>query len=493
MESKNVIEEVDSSTHTSSHSSIHSHEDDSHDIEQSPKLGKIGSNGYPESIASSIHSCYPVPRKLRRGLFGHLTIIAETSTPIYYPRRTKWLITTVVALAAAAAPMGSATIMPALTMVAHDFHVSDTVTNLSVALYMLSMSIFPLWWSSFSETLGRRTVYIVSFMMFVVFAILSAVAKSISMLIVMRMLSGGAAASVQAVGAGTIADIWEVKERGRAMGIFYLGPLCGPLLAPIIGGALAQGYGWRATQWFLVAFGGVMTMSLIAFLPETLVKRKKLPGGNQPLEKDETIAEAADGEINAEAASKKIGMESLSRTTTRQSVKKNAKLSITFLKRCFIDPLKIILLLRFPAVAITVYYAAITFGSLYTLNISIERTFSRSPYNFTTIIVGLLYIPNSIGYFIASIFGGRWLDIIMKREARKAGRIDENGKLIFQPEDRMRENAWLAGFMFPAALIWYGWTAEKGVHWIVPVSLLYSCLFLSHLLSSPPLPEKEKT
>lgn len=71
------------------------------------------------------------------------------------------------------------------------------------------------------------------------------------MLIVMRMLAGGAAASVQAVGAGTIADIWESRERGRAMGVFYLGPLCGPLLAPIIGGILAQSWGWRSTQWAL--------------------------------------------------------------------------------------------------------------------------------------------------------------------------------------------------------------------------------------------------
>lgn len=45
------------------------------------------------------------------------------------------------------------------------------------------------------------------------------------MLIAFRVLSGAAASSVQAVGAGTIADIWEVKQRGRAMGWFYLGPL----------------------------------------------------------------------------------------------------------------------------------------------------------------------------------------------------------------------------------------------------------------------------
>ena len=69
-------------------------------------------------------------------------------------------------------------------------------------------------------------------MLFLVFNILSAESKNIAMFIVMRLLSGGASASVQAVGAGTVADIWDVSERGRAMGIFYLGPLCGPLIAP---------------------------------------------------------------------------------------------------------------------------------------------------------------------------------------------------------------------------------------------------------------------
>lgn len=101
--------------------------------------------------------------------------------------------------------------------IARELHTTETVVNLTVAFYMLSMSIFPLWWSSFSETLGRRTIYIISFALFVVFSALSAVSTNIGMLIAMRVLGGGASASVQAVGAGTIADIWMVFERGKAM------------------------------------------------------------------------------------------------------------------------------------------------------------------------------------------------------------------------------------------------------------------------------------
>ncbi|KAG9588519.1 MFS general substrate transporter, partial [Aureobasidium melanogenum] len=404
-----------------------------------------------DSIASQDIEPIFVPKSQRRGLLARVAVLAEVENPKHYARRTKWLITFVVAVAGAAAPMGSAIILPGLSQIDHEFNSSSTVTNLSVALYMLSMSIFPLWWSSFSETLGRRTIYLISFFVFLVFNILSAVSVNIAMFIVMRVLSGGAAASVQAVGAGTISDIWDVRERGNAMSMFYLGPLCGPLLAPIIGGALTQGLGWRSCMWFTTIYGGLLWFFILFFLPETL-KETVSP---------EVIAAASEKDTNTRPT--------LSRTSTRQSVAVKSKRYASVLHRWFIEPLAIVLNLRIPAVALVVYYASITFGSLYVLNISVQQTFGSEPYNFSIIIVGLLYIPNSLGYFLASVFGGRWVDKIMAREAKKANRYDEHGHLIYRPEDRLQENAWLAAIIFPLALIWYGWTADKHIKWIVPM------------------------
>ncbi|KAK5205719.1 hypothetical protein LTR41_008400 [Exophiala xenobiotica] len=383
-----------------------------------------------------------VARSKRRGLFSRFALVAEVTEPFDYKDSTKWFITFIVAVAAAAAPVGSAIILPTLEDVASDLHSTATTTNLSVALYMLSMAIFPLWWSAFSEAFGRRSVYMVSFALFILFAVLSAVSNSISMLVAMRMLSGGAAASVQAVGAGTIADLWESRERGRAMGIFYLGPLCGPLAAPIVGGALGQHWNWRATQWAIVIYG------------ETLKATKD-------------VAEVA--ATDAATAVNGSTRPPLSRTSTRETVQQSSKMYLKVVKMFLVDPLRVILYIRFMPVLLTVYYSAITFGSLYVLNISVQYTFERQPYDFSTIIIGLLYIPNSLGYILASIIGGRWMDAIMKREALKANRVDERGKLIFHPEDRMRENAWLGALLYPVALIWYGWAAEKGVLWVVPM------------------------
>lgn len=238
------------------------------------------------------------------------------------------------------------------------------------------------------------------------------------------------------------------------MGIFYLGPLLGPLFGPIIGGLLAQNLGWRSTQWFLAVYGAILVLLLLFALPETLKALDARSLETQP----NTIAIAGQSDLN--------------RVISRQSLQQNTKKWLKISKIFLIDPLKIVLYLRFPAVFITIYYASITFSSLYLLNISMEVKLSEAPYNFNPMIIGLSYIPSSVGYIVASVAGGRWTDQIMAREAQKAGRYDENGKLVYRPEDRMRENAWIAAFLYPAALIWFGWTAEKGVHWAVPVCLI---------------------
>lgn len=279
-----------------------------------------------------------------------------------------------------------------------------------------------------SEKYGRRTTYLLSFFLFLAFSCISAVSVNISMLIVFRVLSGGAAASVQSVGAGTVADIWDPKARGKAMGIFQLGPLCGLGLAPVIGGALTQGLGWRSTLWFLTIFGGVMLMFIFLCLPETIAKREPHPQTEE--QKDTSIF---------------------------------VKLFMSIF-----GPFKALALLRFQPVIVVIWSGVIAFFTMYIMNVSIQAIFGKAPYNFSILEVGLVYLAPTIGYAISSILGGRWIDHIMVREATKANRYDDNGKLKYFPEDRMRENIWLALTLYPASLVWYGWSAEKGVQWAVP-------------------------
>jgi uncharacterized membrane protein YciS (DUF1049 family) len=203
---------------------------------------------------------------------------------------------------------------------------------------------------------------------------------------------------------------------------------------------------------------GVTWILVFFALPETLKSKK-------------TVETVANTEIGS--ATQAPTRPTLSRTSTRKVVQRRSSQYAKIARMLFVDPMKVIKYLKYPPVILSIYYASVTFGSLYVLNISITYTFERDPYNYTTLVVGLLYIPNSLGYILSSLMGGRWMDYIMKREAKKARRVSQDGRLIYLPEDRMRENAWVGAVTYPAALIWYGWTAEKGVIWIVPVSHLW--------------------
>ncbi|KAL2819076.1 major facilitator superfamily domain-containing protein [Aspergillus cavernicola] len=353
-----------------------------------------------------------------------LLIIPAISNSKQHVRAKKWILTSIASLSAAAAPLGSTILMPALPQIATDLHTTRTTANLSIAFYALSMAIIPLWWSTISEMYGRRPVYIVSFILFLVCNILSALSTSIAMFIDMRVLAGGASASVQAVGAGTIADLWEVKERGKAMGIFFLGPMLGPLLAPIIGGAVTQKWGWRSTQWAMVIYGVVVLVLMVICMPET----------------------SGSFRHNKTAEVKVLQQ----------------------IQRVLVDPFKIVRFIACPPILITVYYASVTFASYYFLNISIQSSFSQPPYSFSPIILGLMYIPSALGSVAAAMLGGRWSDYIMRREAAAAGNYEPSGELRFRPADRMKENAWIAGLLYPAAMLCYGWTVDKHVFWLVP-------------------------
>lgn len=87
-----------------SHSSIVTAEPASRD----PDQGAAQDRSKSRTSSTRSRALTIVPRSKRRGLLGRFAIVPEVERPFDYKRSTKWFITAVVALAAAAAPMGSA-------------------------------------------------------------------------------------------------------------------------------------------------------------------------------------------------------------------------------------------------------------------------------------------------------------------------------------------------------------------------------------------------
>ncbi len=280
------------------------------------------------------------------------------------------------------------------------------------------------------------------------------------MLLAMRILSASAASSFQSVGAGTVADMWEPKERGAAMGIYYLGNLgVGLVLGPLLGGVLTESWGWRATQWFLAIYGGVVLVLVIFSLPETSPRQT-------------VITVRLDKQEISRSDSKIAGNDQPALLLPPPSPP-TARFNPRVVGDILIAPLHALACLRFPAITVPISIASITFGIHGLLNISYQSTFSRPPYSLSPIVVGCIYVPIGVGCLVGSVYGGMWSDAIMAREARKAGRYageSVGGALVFRPEDRVRENAWLGVGVLASLLVWYGWVVQQGVVWWVPVS-----------------------
>ncbi|KAK9452059.1 major facilitator superfamily domain-containing protein [Limtongia smithiae] len=369
-------------------------------------------------------------RRVPIGFLHRVCFVRELENPYEYPSLVKGLVVFVLAFAAMVPAMGSAVFYPAVHDIADEFDTSLSVINLSVGFYMFSLGLFPLWWSYFSEIGGRRGVYVVSFLLFTLFNIGCALAKSITMLIIFRILTGAAAASSQTVGAGAIGDIFVPTERGRANGYFYLGPLCGPMLAPIFSGALTDKWGWRSTQYLLIITGGSTFLMLLFILPETLRPQVVLP------------------EVQQEREERK-----------QRGVKTYyARETVEF----FVGPFYSFRLLKYPSFLFAITYNSFGYGCLYIMNNTFPEIFEDAPYDYSSLITGLLYLPNGFGYLIGSLVGGRWSDRIVKSALKR-----NNGVLV--PEARLAENTLVAGAVVCGGMLMFGWTAWKKLIWIVPI------------------------
>ena len=79
-----------------------------------------------------------------------------------------------------------------------------------------------------------------------------------------------------AIGAATLADIFEPFERGTKLGIYYAAPSIGSSLGPILGGLLTQAFSWRMTFWFLAADIIVNLVFFVFFFHDTFRKERSL-------------------------------------------------------------------------------------------------------------------------------------------------------------------------------------------------------------------------
>src|SRR6266513_414481 len=126
-----------------------------------------------------------------------------------------------------------------------------------VDAYSLTLAAFLLTAGSLADRMGRRRVFTFGFLIFTVASFLCGISPNATLLNLARGLQGVGGAAMFATSLALIAQEFQGRERGTAIGAW--GATIGGAVAvgPLIGGALTEGLGWEWIFFVNVPVGAV--------------------------------------------------------------------------------------------------------------------------------------------------------------------------------------------------------------------------------------------
>lgn len=133
--------------------------------------------------------------------------------------------------------------------VAQTYHVSIPQVALTTGLYMMGLGLGSVVASPTAILFGKRPVYLIGIILFIVSSIWCALSPNYASLVVARIFMGFAVSPVECLPSATIAEIFFLHERAYRLGIYTLLLLSGKNLVPLVSAAIIQGLSWRWVFW----------------------------------------------------------------------------------------------------------------------------------------------------------------------------------------------------------------------------------------------------
>lgn len=415
----------------------------------------------------------------------------DPENPRAWSERQKLTNVGIIALMAILSPLASSMFTPGIAQIAVDLGASEQEVIATTTGFVIMLGLGPLVLAPFSETFGRRAVYIVSFSVFTLLQIPTALSPNVATLIAVRAISGlfgsefcprwfaffdSEVLTVTltgvgiANGGGTISDMYPPSQRAGVFGWYLLGPLLGPTLGPLFGGLVVTRLGWRWVYWVLLIVCAINTGIGVVFLRETytpvlLARRKRAmltkfhaqtserrqqqrrSNGNS---ETDPLLDGAHGET---APSKDPGFWYEGEDTRPLRSK-----LVTSLKR----PVSIFLQ---PIVFTMSLYQAIIFGTTYSIYTNMQSIFSAPPYSFNSEQVGLLYLGPGLGFLTCVWFVVPRIDTVYNALTRRNGGVA-------MPEFRLPLAA-IGSVLIPSSLLAFAWTVEFRLHFMIPIAVSF--------------------
>src|SRR5215212_11948194 len=114
---------------------------------------------------------------------------------------------------------------------------------------------------------GTKRVMVSSVALFTLATLLCGMAQSLEVLVLWRILQGGAGAPVVPLSQSILFSTFPRRQHTMVMSVFGMAVAVAPAFGPVFGGYLAESYSWRWSFYMLVPIGICATIGMAWTLP----------------------------------------------------------------------------------------------------------------------------------------------------------------------------------------------------------------------------------
>ncbi|WP_229311635.1 MFS transporter [Larkinella rosea] len=194
--------------------------------------------------------------------------MSSTPSTVSSSSPNKWIILGTLMFGTFMSTLDSSIVNIALPTIRRELGAGDSVEWI-VLCYLLTTTSTLLIMGKISDRVGRRTLYITGFCVFVLGSLLCGLAWNLWSLVGFRVLQGLGASMIYAVGPAIIGDTFAPQERGQAMGLMGSIVAAGSSAGPVIGGFLLGKFGWSSIFFVNVPIGLLAIWRAWTILPES--------------------------------------------------------------------------------------------------------------------------------------------------------------------------------------------------------------------------------
>lgn len=382
-----------------------------------------------------------------------------------FSKRKKRYVVLAASIGALFSTLSAQTYLPALKVLADDFHVSVSKINLTVTTYLIFQGITPMFIGAFADGLGRRPAYIFCFVVYIAANIGLARCPNYASLLAVRCLQAAGISGTQSLCQAVVADITTSAERGQYIGFVTLSAILGPSLGPLIGGALTDSLGWRSIFWFLTICAGINLVLLVLFFPETC--RPIVGDGSiRPPKTNETLWQLIKDRHWRNSSGSQPPILPLT-ATEGKATKSTFGVQHLFTSLALLWNKELGLLLA---------YGGLIYSGINAISAALPSQFTEI-YGFNSLEIGLMFLPMAAGSVVAVAVVGKAINWNYRRHAKKLGLTVDKSQQIdlanFPVEQARLEVALPLLYVTAAVMVAWGWALESRTSVAVPCVLAF--------------------